>query len=64
MNTLAQIAAGIAIISGIEPNTSLRAEHDEIWCGEDLDKYPAEAKAELEKLAWNEDDGCGWHRYV
>ena len=64
MNTLEQIIAGITIIKGVEPTTSLRAEHDEIWCGESTDLYSEHQKAELEKLGWNEDEGCGWHRYV
>ena len=55
---------GLQLIQSVEPDTSLRAEHDEVWAGEDTEKYSAEQKAELDRLGWTEDEGCGWHRYV
>jgi hypothetical protein len=64
MNALSKIIAGLTIIQAVEPDTSLRADHDEVWAGEDLDKYSDEQKAQLDNLGWSQDEGCGWHRYV
>lgn len=64
MNSLQQIIAGLTLIAEVEPKTSVRAEHDEIWAGEDIEKYSPEQTQKLEDLGFTPDDGCGWHRYV
>ena len=64
MSTLDEIIHGLLIIQSFEPNTSLRAEHDEIWCGDGNTEYHPSAKEKLEKLGWTMDEGCGWHRFV
>ncbi len=62
--TLQKIIEGLTIIQAIEPDTSIRADHDEIWCGEDVSKYSPENQETLEGIGWAGEEGVGWHHYV
>ena len=61
-----EIVEGLTIIQSVEPDASLRAEHDEIWVGgdyaEDFNKYSLEQIEKLYALGWDREDG--WHRFV
>jgi hypothetical protein len=61
-----EIVEGLTIIQAVEPETSLRAEHDEIWAGgdyaEDFNKYSLEQIKKLYALGWDRE--AGWHIFV
>lgn len=64
MKLLEELITGMRLIMEVEPTTSLRAEHDEIWFGDNPDLYSEYQKSELEKLGWTVDEGVGFHWYV
>ena len=57
---LQKIIDGLQLIKSVEPDTTLRAEHDEIWCGDDDNKYSLGQCETLRELGWDNND-ISWH---
>lgn len=61
--TLDKLIEGMTLIKSVEPDASLCAEHDEVFCGT-VEKFNDEQKKKLEELGWNADCFDSFHHYV
>ena len=59
---LNNIIKGLQIIQAIEPDTTLRADHDCIWVGDcEFEKYSEAEKDELYNRGWHIDPDAGFY---
>ena len=58
----ANLKRALEIFEKYERDSSVRTEHDQLWCGPDEDvEMSAEDKAELEELGWFINEGSWSH---